>query len=137
MTKASEIESYSTEVRRSYESGDRRALLRMIWLCALYRWPAPEWAATAFDVLYRAALEGEIYSWNDVFGRPAAEPSVERQPRERRFEIWGKVRQIVEEEGGAITPDLFTRVGRELKIQDSVVAHLYQEVDRAVRAIKG
>jgi hypothetical protein len=137
MVKRSDVEDYSIAVRRAFESGDRRALLRMLWFCVLYRWPAPDWAANAFDTFYRAALEGDIESWDDVFGRPnTPEASVGgTQTANRRFAIWGMAKEMVERDQAPINDELFGRISRELHIENKKqVAELYEEVERAVRS---
>jgi hypothetical protein len=65
-----DFDLYSDENRASFEAQDNTALFRVLTLCALLRRPLPEWAAAAFISIYRAALAGEISSWDDVFGRP-------------------------------------------------------------------
>lgn len=137
MVKRSDVEDYSVEVRRAFEKGDRRALLRMLWFCVLYRWPAPDWAANVFDAFYRAALDGDIESWDDVFGRPNTREATgdTSQTANRRFAIWGKAKEISEDEGVPINDLLFGRISRELRIDDAKqAAEMYEEVERAVRA---
>ena len=136
MVKRSDVEDYSIEVRRAFEGGERRALLRMLWFCVLYRWPAPDWAANAFDTFYRAALDGDIESWDEVFGRPdsPAPSGGGTQTATRRYAVWGRAKDIAEREQVPINDQLFGRVARELDIDNvTQTREMYEEVERAVR----
>jgi hypothetical protein len=135
-----DFDLYSEENRKSYEDGDKAALLRVLMQCALFRRAMPEWAALAFDFIYRAALVGEIRSWDEAFGRPFQQERAVAQQRgtqtqSRKWQVWKLVRELHEGEGKPpIDNELFERVGRELRIGGkSTVADLYGQVQRALR----
>jgi hypothetical protein len=133
----------SEENRKSYEEGDRTALLRVLMQCVLFRRPLPEWAARTFDLIYRAALAGEVQSWDDVFGRPWQQGSHRAQQRavrtqSQQWQVWKLVRELHEGEGKPPIDDaLFERVGRELGIGGkSTVKVLYGRVERAAQRLR-
>jgi hypothetical protein len=134
---------YSEENRKSYEAGDKTALLRALVHCALFRRAMPEWASQAFVLIYRAALAGEIRSWDDVFGRPWRQEKSRAQQRGVRtqswkWEVWKLVQELHEGEGKPPIDDvLFERVGRRLGIGGkSTIKALYGQVERAVRRVR-
>jgi hypothetical protein len=83
-----DFDSHCEENRTSYEAEDKTALLRMLVHCALFRRTMPEWAASAVVSIHRAALAGEIRSWNDVFGRPWQQERPRAQRRSLRTRTW-------------------------------------------------
>jgi len=117
--------------RKSFEKGDKAALLRTLWLCAAHRLPLPDWAGDAIGFACFAAWDGEIESWDDVFGKPWGDGQRRRvQTQSRSIDVWTRVRQLVGEEGAAITNDLFDRVGKEFGLSRSIVSRLYYGVDK-------
>jgi hypothetical protein len=134
---------YAQENRKSYEEGDKAALLRVIEQCALFRRALPEWASHSFDSIYRAALAGKIESWDDVFGRPYQQEKGRAQQRSvrtqsQKWQVWTLVRELHEGEGKPpIDNALFERVGRKLGIGGkSMIADLYGQVERAARRVR-
>jgi hypothetical protein len=131
------------ENRTSYQAEDKTALLRMLVQCALFRRTMPEWAASAVVSIHRAALAGEIRSWNDVFGRPWQQERPRAQRRSLRtrtwkWEVWKLVHELHEAEGKPIDNKLFEKVGRKLAIGGkSTVAALYGEAEQAFRRVLG
>jgi hypothetical protein len=128
---------------KSYEEGDKTALLRMLVHCAFYRRTMPEWAVSAVVSIYRAALAGEIRSWNDVFGRPWQQERPRAQRRSLRtrtwkWEVWKRVHELHKGEGKPIDNKLFEEVGKQLAIGGkSTVAALYGEAEQAFRRVLG
>jgi hypothetical protein len=138
-----DFDLYSDENRASFEAEDKTALFRVLTLCALFRRPLPEWASAAFISIYRAALAGEIRSWDDVFGRPWEQEKRGAQQRGVRtqswkWEVWKLVHELHEGEGKPPIDDaLFERVGKELGIGGrSTVKALYGRVERAFRRVR-
>jgi hypothetical protein len=134
---------YSEENRKSYEEGDKTALFRALAQCALFRRTMPEWASAEFVSIYRAALIGEIRSWDDVFGRPFQQekPRVQRRSvrtQAWKWEVWKLVHKLHEGKGKPpIANESFERVGRQLGIGiKSTVAALYGRVERALPRIR-
>jgi hypothetical protein len=129
------LDDYSILIKADFDAGDGAALLRIVRFCSIYGWPLPGWAGQAFDSICARAEQGDVASWDDVFGKPfAGKQRRAVQTRSRRYEVWGKVRDIVEAESAPVTNELFERVGRELGIGGkSTVSDLYYEVDQAVR----
>jgi hypothetical protein len=131
------------ENRTSYEEGDKPALFRMLVQCALFRRTMPEWAAGELVSIHRAALAGEIRSWNDVFGRPWQQERPRAQRRSLRtrtwkWEVWKLVHELHEGEGKPIDNKLFEKVGRQLAIGGkSTIAALYGEAEQAFRRVRG
>src|SRR5437763_6458009 len=129
--------------RKNYEAGNKTALFRVLMQCAFFRRPMPEWASHVFVVMHRAAVAGEIRSWDDVFGRPWQQEQPRAQQRgvrtqSRKYQVWIRVRDLHEGEGKPpIDNALFERVGRQLGIGNkSTVAALYGQVERVVRRIR-
>jgi hypothetical protein len=118
--------------RKSFEKGDKAALLRILWLCAAHRLPLPDWAGDAIAAACFAAWDGEIESWDDVFGKPWGDGGQRRavQTNSRGVEVWTRVRRLVDEEGAAITNDLFDRVGEEFGLSRPIISRLYYAVDK-------
>jgi hypothetical protein len=137
-----EFDLYSEENRTSYKDGDKAALFRVLVHCALFRRAIPEWASEALDLSYRAALTGEIRSWDHVFGRPWQQerPRAQRravQTQARKWQVWMLVRALHEEEGKPpIDNILFERVAEQLGLGRSTVGNLYGQVERAVRRVR-
>jgi hypothetical protein len=104
----------------------------------------PEWAAGELVSIHRAALTGEIRSWNDVFGRPWQQerPRAQRRslrPRTWKWEVWKLVHELHKGKGQPpIDNKLFEEVGRELALGGkSTVAALYGEAEQAFRRVRG
>lgn len=55
--------------RTRAEAGDKRAVLRAIYICSIYNMPMPDWTRRAFLAAYNAILNVDAKSWDDVFGR--------------------------------------------------------------------
>ena len=138
-----DFDLHCEENRTSYEEGDMPSLLRMLVQCAFYRRTMPEWAANALVSNYRAALAGQIRSWDDVFGRPWQQERPRAQRRSVRtrtwkWEVWKLVHERHKGKGKPpIDNKLFEKVGRELAIGGkSTVAALYGEVERVLRRVR-
>src|SRR6516165_10312748 len=99
-------------------------------------------AASAVVSVYRAALAGEIRSWNDVFGRPWQQERPRAQRRSIRtrmwkWDVWKLVHELHEAEGKPpIHNKLFEKVGRKRGIGGKPTsAALYGEAEQAFRRV--
>jgi hypothetical protein len=117
-------------LQRVYESGDNRALVGVLDICADGQLPLPEWAAKAIHVAYRQFETGKLESWDDVFGRPY--PGKSRKgtvTKSRSGEVWREVRRL-KQQGQPTDEYLFERAGKKLDLRRATVSALYYYHDR-------
>ncbi|MGA7545427.1 MAG: hypothetical protein WBW08_06315 [Methyloceanibacter sp.] len=65
-------------LRGEFETGNADALFQAIRWCCEDNLPLPQWAAIAFIERYNWGKDGEIRSWDEVFGRPTRYATLER-----------------------------------------------------------
>ena len=58
------------DARKSFERGDRMALLDAIRTCAHYGVVIPEWVCSAYIKACESVLFAQVGSWDEAFGRP-------------------------------------------------------------------
>jgi hypothetical protein len=105
------------ELRLRYENGDKHALFNALYYCGYFKRTLPEWAAEAMANAHSKFVNGQIKSWEDVFGESF--PGKRRAGLEtstRSFEIHGEVRRLREEGGMPIGQELFEEAAKNLKI---------------------
>jgi hypothetical protein len=126
-------------VARSYfEDGEKDALLFAIVFAARNDVPLPRWAAEAYLVIWQRAREGEIKSWDEVFGKPWGKGSRRAAPLRawrRSLQVWRRIKQL-SEAGEPITDDLFARVGVELGMSRPVVNRTYYKMKKCEKVFK-
>jgi hypothetical protein len=121
-------------LKAQFESGDRWALLAAVRKCANHSLVMPSWVANGFIAAYDTVLSARIGSWDEALGRPYPKGRHlhnARQDRERRFDVWLRIRNILSQEPDIAVDDaLFERVGRELGIGKTRANRLYYEAER-------
>jgi hypothetical protein len=78
--------------------------------------PVPEWLSAAFIERYRMGQQGEIRSWDEVFGKPTRYGAGKRL--RRRMEEESLILEEVERikaEGKPLNEEEFHEIGRRLK----------------------
>src|SRR5262249_38288467 len=117
-----------------HRGGDKTWLLFEIWRCSRDGREIPKWAIDALDQAYRAALAGDLSSWDEVFGKPFPKGTQPRRRRAliRKWEVWAMVHDLAEE-GNAIDDSLFERVGKKLAIGGRTkVKELYAACEKQI-----
>ena len=121
----------SALLHEAYKAGRKAALLQAIALSIRHHQPIPDWAASAFDDAYGAVMMGATRSWNDVFGdpHPISKHLKTVQGDNMKFGVYARVQDIHEREGVPIDDELFTRVGKEMRLGGKTrVKELYARV---------
>jgi hypothetical protein len=132
------LEEDSERHRAAYEAGDKLALAQMIMICAVYHWPLPEWATTAFLYGYGRLVTEKRASWDDVLGNPFPKGMHARtaQLEEWTYEVYRRVKKLRAQ--GVPLDKAFSLVGRETALGGrTVISGLYYKVERAIREAGG
>jgi hypothetical protein len=111
------------------EAGDKRAVLRAVYLCATYNMPMPDWTRHAFLVAYNAILNVEAKSWDDVFGRAFPKKvnwSYLKNHVELKNEVWREM-CLARIEGKSVVEETFSDVGKKLGKSAGKVRELFYE----------
>ena len=113
-----------------FNAGDNQILLWAIADCAQNKQPIPEWATDALtDLLYRA-VQGDVASWDNVFGKIFRGVQKRRaQTLSRMLDVYYRVCELSTQ--APIDNALFKRVGKELNLTASsktTVQELYLRV---------
>jgi hypothetical protein len=123
-------------VQESFDCGDKRALFEALCICGEYR-PLPEWVVLAIRAGRRKFEDGQLESWDQIFGK--AYPGKSRKTavaKARAGYVWAEV-QHLKNQGHPIDSELFEEVSRRIKknrgytMKRSTVANLYRWFDRA------
>jgi hypothetical protein len=114
--------------RLRFEEGDKRALFEAI------NWDQkglPDWVKKALGNAYWRFKDGDLKSWEEVFGKPFPGKSRKRaRQRARALEVWTEVRLRINQ-GQPIDEHLFEQVGKKLGLGGhSTVSALYYWFDR-------
>src|SRR5262249_15284543 len=90
-----------------------------------------QWVTNALRDNFDRARNGEIESWEDVFGKPWGRGQRRAAlTRRRQVELWWQIRTLREKEGVAINNELFERVGKDFGLSRSVASRFYYEVEK-------
>jgi len=129
------------ELKRSFDNGDTEALSRALWRCAANpAEPMPDWVAEAYLEAFRQINEFEVFSWDDVLGKPFDKRTEfnagKLQPTE--YKIYKRVEE--ERDTGAKTAvsrdsedSAFSIVGKEFNSSADKVAKVYYRFRKAIK----
>jgi hypothetical protein len=120
------------------DSGDKGALLKVIWYCARHRLPLPERTSTAFLKAYRDVTSFKKRSWDDVFGVPHRKGinlGYAQHKKKDGLNVYIRIRHLSTKKGRAIDNNLFEEVGREFGMSRAVCARVYAEARDEHRAL--
>ncbi|MBL0352176.1 MAG: hypothetical protein IPP03_05805 [Dechloromonas sp.] len=127
---------YIDDVRIAFDSGDRSALLFVVFLCARFQAVIPEWAT---DALLKAEAEleaGKVEDPNVVFGWPKIRKG-QREKAARQKDLASKVLGYLQNHrlaGGGLNADLdFQGVADELEISRRDVEDIYKQHGQFVK----
>ena len=121
--------------REFFESGEKHVLLGAVYFCLIEDLPLPIWAKDAFGAAYERGTDGEIGSWNEVFGKPWGKGrrkarSMETQGRD----IWRAVRTLRGRDGANIE-SAFAKVAATKHMTVPTVRRYYYDVDRRYKKL--
>jgi len=115
--------------RAKAEAGDKRAVLRAIYICSIYNMPMPDWTRRAFRTAYDAILYVEAKSWDEVFGR-AFPKGVHWNELKKHVELKDAVYRemcYANIEGEPTTAETFAKIAKKLKTSAGKVKELFYE----------
>jgi hypothetical protein len=119
-------------IRSSFERGKKSVLLDAVYWCLLYRLPLPEWANEAFRAAWDRARNGEIDSWDEVFGKPWGDGRRKTRWMEwRGAEIWFDVTAL--RKRGMKIEDAFAKVAAKTHMTVPTVRRFYYSTDRSLK----
>ncbi|GHA74954.1 hypothetical protein [Cognatilysobacter bugurensis] len=116
-------------LEQRFASGDKRAVLTAVRICAANNDLLPQWAAEAFVKAYESVRLHKVASWDDAFGRPHPKGTHLASMRKRR-ELRGRVFTAVNaasRDGRPIDAGLFEDVGEQLGIGKTLASELFYE----------
>jgi hypothetical protein len=142
MSEEIDFDAESAAFKKQYEAGDGAALLHMIVAAWAHRQVVPEWAGAELMRLCIRAGDGNIASWDDVFGKPWGSGQQRgARTRGRALGAYLAVQDQIAEETRAtgkrppIDNELLERAARRSGIGGrSTIGELYALVERAVKA---
>ena len=103
-----------------------RSLTRSVMRCVVR--PLPSWVAKEICLAHSRSRDGELRSWNDVFGKPF--PGKRRKgilTRRKAIYVWQNVRELHEKEGRSLDNSLFEDVGKKFGFSATTAKNLYYE----------
>lgn len=115
--------------RARAEAGDKRAVLRAIYICSIYNMPMPDWTRRTFQAAYDAILNVDAKSWDEVFGR-AFPKGVHWNELKKHVELKDAVYRemcLANIEGEPSTDDTFAKVAKKLETSAGKVKALFYE----------
>jgi hypothetical protein len=122
--------SILAKYQKFFEGGEKGALLEAMYFCFREGAPLPIWAKDAFEAAYDRATDGEIGSWDAVFGKPWGKGRRKARWMESRGrEIWMAVRTLRRRDGDEIE-DAFAKVAATKHMTVPTVRRLYYECVR-------
>lgn len=136
--------SYLTDVYDLFDSleidsaaGDKSAPLKVIHLCVGLGLSVPEWAKHDFVQACDDGYGGKLKSWDEAFDHPNTPGKVQRDDRDKDFDL--QVYEAVEAARGTTPIDdtLFAQIGRDMGIGGkTLVKRLYREVKERTEDVK-
>jgi hypothetical protein len=112
---AGDADAMSEHYRSLHLSGHPTALMDMIYWCAKFGWPLPQWAADAFITASDKVRSAEVGSWDNAFGKPYPGEHLGKVRRNRKsMAIYLRVTEL-HEQGNPIDVGMFEVVGAEFK----------------------
>lgn len=115
------------KLKSEFEGGDKRALLRALYHCAMDDITMPRWVADGYLRAYRLVTHYRCKTWDAAFG--AAHPKNRRlSSLRRRRDLAPQVYIAVsgaKEAGKAIDRGLFESVGKKLHLSGSTAEQYY------------
>src|SRR5262245_12218982 len=113
-----DFQALALELKDDYENGHKPALWSVIVLAATGQSIIPDWARDVIMNAHTAVREGNVRSWDDIFGSPL--PPGTRQgslrTKAHQREVYERVLALHRDEGLPIGDVLFARVGRDLGV---------------------
>lgn len=124
-----EAERALEQERMKSEAGDKRAVLRAIYVCAIYNMPLPEWVRNAFCAVYRGVLNAEIGSWDEAFSPafPKGKHVEKLKGREQlKYEAYREV-CYARIAGKGLGDKLYSEIATQLNTNKEKVKELFYE----------
>jgi hypothetical protein len=117
------------QLRQRFLDGDKSAILEAMVLCnCVHKVAAPAWLSDAFAASYKAAKDGSVRSWDDVFERPLPKGTHLKQFHYRKdltFSVWCLAAMIRAHADAPIDDALFERIGEIFGIGRRLAKELY------------
>jgi hypothetical protein len=111
------------------EAGDKRAVLRAVYICAIYSMPLPDWTRNTFCAVYRGVLEAEIGSWDDAFS-PAFPKGKHVEKLKGREQLkYAAYREVCDARiaGKGLGDELYSKIATKLSTNKEKVKELFYE----------
>jgi hypothetical protein len=118
---------------KQYESrftgGEKYAVFAALTYCVMWCRPLPSWLSNELWLAYRLHCNGQLRSWDDVFGKPfTGKRRKGISTKQKAVAVWAKVRQLYETKGYNLDEELFEKVGKLFKIGTTTARNLYYDV---------
>ncbi len=113
---ADHVARHLSALWEKYTDGDQMALLRAIFVCALWRRPMPEWVAKDYVMKFGLILDYRAKSLDEAFGAPFPKSTQLKRHKkyiEHRIEI---LEQVIRRSaaGQPIDEGMFEQIGENL-----------------------
>lgn len=121
-----------SELKDSFNAGDKSALMEAIFVCATSNLPLAPWAAYAYDQAYSKIALAQFKSWDDVFGVPYPK-GTQLNAIKKRNRLQIKVYDTVEAEvksGRVVGESLFEDVGKKYAICKTLASEYYYDLKK-------
>jgi len=118
------------QLRKSYETGERFALMNALRICARCALPMPDWVARAYIRGYDAVVNARSKSWDEAFGEPYPKGTHLNALRKRRkfqFAVWNRVMEA-KHRGVPTDEALFEQIGEEFGIKKTLAQEYFASV---------
>lgn len=129
------------DLEQEFAAGDISAALKVVHLCVMLGEPPevwPGWARDYFVNVCNSGYEGELKSWDEVFGTPYTSEKYRRKVRDEHFPwvIYESVKAATKD-GRPIDDKLFEEIGRKLGVGGkTLVKELYAKARDGVGEVE-
>jgi hypothetical protein len=120
-----------------FRRGSKHALFHALFVCIVYCRPLPAWVSKELWLAYCRLRDGQLRSWEDVFGKPFLGKRRKGILTRRKAPfVYAEVCELHEKEGRALDDFLFEDVGKTFRIGTTTAKNLYYEYKRLMQRKK-
>jgi hypothetical protein len=130
--KDAEFQANMKNFRTRFRRGEKQCLILALRWCIMSRRALPSWVSKELWHASERYYEGQLKSWEGVFGKPF--PGKRRKgasTRRKDMEVWTRVEQRYAD-GANLDDLLFEEVGKEFGFSATTTKNLYYERRRIV-----
>jgi hypothetical protein len=123
------------EYETRFRGGEKYAVFAALIFCVMWCRPSPSWAAKEFWLAYALYGNGQLGSWDDVFGKPF--PGKRRKgiaTRAKDLPIWTRVRQLYETEDYNLDDRLWEQLAKEFDMGTTNIKSAFRRIESAHEA---